>query len=451
MLSPAIFPGGASSDTTDDRGAYRLFGLPAGDYVVAVTPRSFESGDIRQMTSAELDAYERAVQQQASTPSGAGAPAPAETTTVGYVQVFYPGTTNSSGAVTVTLGAGEERTGIDIPIQLVHTARVEGTVVAPSGVPLAGVQLVMLPSAAATGSLGMISLNNVTPDADGKFSYQGVAPGPYTITARAADRGRGGPGAGPAPAGGVVPMAPMTLWASTDVNVNGQSVTGVTLTLQPGMTVSGRIAIDAKDADAPADLSRARLSLSPASNGSAGRTIMVNVPAAQVDPGGKFSIPGVTPGTYRIAANLSSPEASWTLKSVMVKGQDTLDFPFDVQPNQDINDVVVTFTNQTQDVSGTLQDATGRPAPDFTVVIFPANKTLWASTRRIKTVRPGTDGRFAIANLPAGDYRIAAVVDVAPGDTNDPSFLETLVDSSVAIALHDGEKKVQEFRIGGLL
>ena len=67
--------------------------------------------------------------------------------------------------------------------------------------------------------------------------------------------------------------------------------------------------------------------------------------------------------------------------------------------------------------------------------------------RRIKTTRPGTDGRYIVKNVPSGSYRIAALVDIAPGDANDPTFLEQLVSSSLAFAITDGQSKVQDLRI----
>ena len=66
------------------------------------------------------------------------------------------------------------------------------------------------------------------------------------------------------------------------------------------------------------------------------------------------------------------------------------DFPLEITPSGDISDAILTFTDQTQQVSGALQDATGRPAPDYTIVVFPADKRLWTSARRIRTTRPAT-------------------------------------------------------------
>jgi hypothetical protein len=237
-----------------------------------------------------------------------------------------------------------------------------------------------------------------------------------------------------------------TLWAQADVTVDGDTVSGLSLNMQPGLTISGRVTVEASGVDAPDDYSKTRLTLLP---GGTGGQIMVSINSAgtQVDRTGRFSMSDVTPGKYRLSAQLSTPEANWTLKSALINGKDSLDFPVDIGPNDKALEAVVTFTNQTQDVSGTLQDATGRPAPDFTIVVFPADKGLWLATRRIRTVRPGTDGKFVLKGLPAGDYRIAALVDIAPGEANDPAFLEQIVAASIPFALAPGVNKVQDIKI----
>jgi len=120
--------------------------------------------------------------------------------------------------------------------------------------------------------------------------------------------------------------------------------------------------------------------------------------------------------------------------------------PFDLVPGDVVTDAVFTFTNRTQELSGTLQDASKRPATDFTVVVFPVDKSLWGSTRRVRSVRPDTNGKFTFS-LPSGAYRIAAVLDIGPEDLRDPSLLEELTAASLAITIADGEKKVQDLRL----
>ena len=121
--------------------------------------------------------------------------------------------------------------------------------------------------------------------------------------------------------------------------------------------------------------------------------------------------------------------------------------PFDLQPGDAITGASFVFTNRTQEIRGTLQDESQRPAPDFTVVVFPADKALWGATRRVRTTRPGTDGTFSFEGLPSGAYRIAAVVDIGREELTDPALLEELAAASIALTLADGETKVQDLRL----
>jgi hypothetical protein len=243
------------------------------------------------------------------------------------------------------------------------------------------------------------------------------------------------------------PGAAMNLWANADVAVDGQNIAGVTLALQEGMRFSGRLTFEGSRPTPTDDLRRARVQLLP--NALGGAMIMLGGGSAQVDDSGRFTVTGITPGRYRVMASLSSPEANWTLQSAVVKGRDVLDYPLEIAPNEDVTNAVLTFTDLSQTVSGSLQDATGRPAPDYTIVVFPADRALWTATRRIRTARPGTDGTFTFTGLPPGSYRLAALVDMAPNDTSEPSFFDGLVSASVAFTLKDGQTHVQDLRIGG--
>ncbi len=160
VLAPVAIDSMPLGASTDDRGIYRLYGLPAGDYYVMASPTPPAEGDVRKTTAADL---------RSATP---------RPTTVVYAPVFYPGTTSEAVAEPVTVRAGEERTGIDLSLQLVRTAHIEGVVTAPPGVPPSAVNLMMIPADRSTGM--MLRLNRATPDADGTFSFDGVPPGQYT-------------------------------------------------------------------------------------------------------------------------------------------------------------------------------------------------------------------------------------------------------------------------------
>jgi hypothetical protein len=70
-------------------------------------------------------------------------------------------------------------------------------------------------------------------------------------------------------------------------------------------------------------------------------------------------------------------------------------------------------------------------------------------SRRIDAVRPSSDGRYRITGLPAGDYRLATVIDPEPDRWFDPEFLGQLLSASIPIALGEGEQRTQDVRVGG--
>jgi protocatechuate 3,4-dioxygenase beta subunit len=394
---------------------------------------------------------------------------------VAYAPVYYPGTTSPSGAGTITLSVGEERAGVDFQLQLVPTAKIEGRIQGPDGTPVQETRLALVSSdRAGVPSIPGVNSNMARVDREGKFSFTNVTPGQYRIMARAAVRPAADPNApppggrgrefGPGGRGGA---AQQVLWASADVTVGGQSVNDIVLTLQSGMTMSGRLVFEGTSVPAPTDLTRVRVNLVP--RGQQQGFEMGGVPPAVVDSTGRFTITGVVPGRYTLSANVppgagraggpaaagtgqggattTPPAGQWYLKSAIASGRDLLDFALDIEPNQEIAGAVVTFGDKSQEVSGIIQDATGKPTADYTIIIFPSDARYWQpQARRIQSSRPGTDGRFSFRNLPAGDYRLAAVTDVEPGEWYNADFLSQLANASMSLTLAEGEKKVQDIR-----
>jgi hypothetical protein len=81
-------------------------------------------------------------------------------------------------------------------------------------------------------------------------------------------------------------------------------------------------------------------------------------------------------------------------------------------------------------------------------VAFAADQQFWTpQSRRIRQTRPASDGRFSITGLPAGEYQIAALTDVEPGEWFDPAFLAQLVPAAVRVTMRDGGTITQNLRI----
>jgi hypothetical protein len=167
-----------------------------------------------------------------------------------------------------------------------------------------------------------------------------------------------------------------------------------------------------------------------------------------LDAEGRFSFSDVTPGRYTLTWVRRGPMTAWTIATAMASGRDVLDARLDLRPEQPV-DLVVTFTDHPARLAGVLQDVSGRPAPDYFIIVFTADRSFWTpASRRVRMVRPATDGAYSAVGLPPGEYFIGALLDVEPGEWYDPRFLEELAKASVKVTLRAGEATTQDLRIG---
>jgi hypothetical protein len=338
-------------------------------------------------------------------------------------------------------------------------ARIEGMVSSSGNQPVANVQLTLVNTAF---DVPGVSPGGTRADAQGNFWIANVPPGQYRLIARATVGVPGGRDGGPAGRGFQLPAArgelagrgraggpatpPVRLWATTDVTVDGRTVSNLMLSLQPGMTVSGHIAFAGTTQQPPADLTRVRVNLSPMPvPGMSGELMSAAVGVVEAD--GRFTISSVVPGRYRLGASVGGM-GGWFVQSAMIEDQDALDFPIEVKPGQNISGATIMFTDLQAELSGSVVNEQSQPVPDYTLIAYPADRRYWTpQTRRIQTVRPATDGRFTFRNLPPGEYRLAPVLDPEPGSWMDPAFLQQLDTTGVRVSLGEGEKKEQTLRV----
>ena len=243
-------------------------------------------------------------------PGGTSAP------TIGYAPAYYPGTLDLGNASRVSVGVSQVVSGVDFPLQQVPLATVEGTLIAPQGTSERSIRIRLYSTSHDVPGVGSQSVRV----RDGQFSFNEVPPGQYRAVATAeVEQAR----AGAIP--GEDDEEEIIYWASTDVSVAGQHVSGLALMLQPGLTVTGRIAYNGTTA-AP-ESNRIRVSLEP--YGQAAEAAGADDRRATVQDDGTFEITGVVPGLYRVSA---SGVSGWTVASAVHGGVDAMDLGLEITP-----------------------------------------------------------------------------------------------------------------------
>jgi Carboxypeptidase regulatory-like domain len=473
---PQIVP--SASDLTDDEGAYRIPGLLPGDYIVSVP--AIDAGVSASIGPRADSAVGPDGSPLAAPPEGIPPtpPPPHNGQRFVYPTLYYPGSPLQVLALSVELASGQDYGGVVFQLEPQAAVRVSGVAVGPDG-PAAGQTLRLLLDGASDNGLGSETAIAVTAP-DGSFTFPSVPAGQYTlegrdgITSLLADRAASmatltderlppmPPGAAGLTSMDVTGTATGTgadalvltvrggssdagqhLWGQTGVIVERHDVDDVVLTMQLAGTISGHVEFDGKTPPPPERAARIPILIVPAGSLSTG------VPSGITDQRGEFRIGGIVPGRYFV--RVGSVPDGWYLKSVMFDGRDVCDVPIDASVPVNMDGVVVTFTDSPTHVIGTVRNARGQTVQDATVVVFPAGQSSLAdyglNPRRIRAVRPTSDGVFRIDALPPGDYGIVAVDITWTGDWRDPQALATLRPVATRMRLVAAERWTQDLRV----
>jgi len=375
---------------TDDRGVYRLYGLPAGDYLVAAQPSGNRPADrVRPMERPEK-AY-------------------------ALGRVFHPSAVEATQAARIAVAAGEERGGIDIRLQYVALANVSGIVELTPGCDPAEVAIGQgeVPQSSAPARATRTNLA-------GRFFFTDLPGGRYRLLARCTTA-----------AGGV-------MVAASELTLDGEDVENLMVALQPAPAIHGLIVFRGESAHPMFGESRASPVPLPLLAGGLGS----RMPPLQID-GVRFSIEGAMPGTYRLGGTtfgVRRPLGAWWLQSLIAGGVELLDAPLDLRQN--VDGAVALFADRASELSGTVTDTAGRPLNGVPVVAFAADRSAWFfESRRIADATTAAGGRYVIRNLPPGQYRVAVAADLEPREWFDPAALERLLPASSAVTIAGIEQK----------
>lgn len=356
---------------TDDRGVYRIYGLPAGKYKVSVGISTRER-------------YFNAQNSRTFLP-----------------ETFHPDTTDESMARVIELEDGQEATDVDIKAAAAQRAyEISGRVVdAATGKPLAGLGIAYGTYSKEGRLLGGGS-GNWRSNANGEFHIIGVLPGKFGVLLENRE-------------------GKSELYSEpTPVEVTDSDVTGVEVRAQPGASISGTVIIEGTSDPAvlaKRALTRLDILANPFS-------IYGQAQNTRVNADGSFSFRGVPAGKFRFSAFFLQPKIS--LLRIERNGTPLADSSLDLRSGDQITGVRIVFgygnavvRGQIKIVGGTLPEGvrltanlrqinnssvTNQSAPVAVILGQPNNSSA------INQSAPIDDrGQFIVRDLIPGTYELS--------------------------------------------
>ncbi len=293
-----------------------------------------------------------------------------------YQATYYPGVTDPSGAVAVQVSAGMAMRGVDIRMRKARAYRIHGHVVA-KGTSAAGSGLSV--HLASSGSV-------IDQDAytqvltNGTFDFKGVLPGSYVLETEASGLNVIGTG--------TVGRQAITL-ADADLE-------DVALEVGPGAEIAGKILLDGQPSPQAKKYPSVHLTRVEGYRGVDG----------VVTEDGTFQIQHITPAVYRVAiANL--PPGTY-VKSIRFGSQDITNKLLDLTASPDGGSLDILLSSHAADVSGIVRASDGSPLAELNLTLWQPGLPGDGETALVRYGYTDFSGRFEIANLSPGEYRIAA-------------------------------------------
>jgi hypothetical protein len=358
---------------SDDRGIYRLYGLPAGSYIVS-------AGGQSRLSPIAPSAYE------------------------GYVPTFASSATRDTATeIQVSIGSESQA---DIQFREERGHVISGIITRPTSTDglqqyPAGVVVFDSRNRAEVATVTAVSMSNFS------FAFYGMIDGDYEIYASQGSSTNEQMGSPP-----------------VRIKVQGADVTGLKLLLAPLASLDGRVTFE-NDPKAACGKHRASALVEtmifgrryePRSQSKA--NLAAEVPAtarntsrsAMVDGRGVFSIKNLQPGTYQI--DPTAPASGWFVRSVQLDRNAAANVSRDgvsVKNGDHINGLTVTFAEGAAKLKGHLSAGEGQPLPlKLRVYLVPEEREAAGNLYRYYETAAERDGTFTLDNVAPGKYLMLA-------------------------------------------
>ena len=377
---------GASSN---DRGEYRCYDLPAGRYFVLATPKG----------------------SPLSHPMEAGALVPEIQDA--YVPLYYPGVVELESASAVPVPEGGDIQQIDFRLQSIRATTLRGRVSGPVKFDSIQVQVVLAHSDHGFASYIDRATAAVDP-ATGKFEIRRVAPGSYFLVASQLIKGEVFSARVPVEITAGVPPEELPIHMASAVEAHG------TVLMEDGSPLPGNLVVR----------------LLPAEGLLPGPP-----PASAVNSDGSIRLAGVLPGTWILSVEHLA-EGIW-IKNVSFGDIRSAGGQLNVPAGARGPLRVVLAANGGQ-VSGIVGDE-GQPR-QATVVLVPMEADLRLSPHAYRFTATDGRGAFIFKGVRPGGYRLFAFESIAPFAWMDPGILNGVEDLGQQLVVNESERLTRQLK-----
>lgn len=404
---------------TDDRGVYRMTGLPPGEYVIAVSEQAEhgDGGSAGGMRDPAEGVFESLAGQQ-------------------FLMTFYPSATRVKDAAVVKAEAGVERPDLDVTIPERALYTVGGIVRGRSDkLPVANATVKIESREEGAGADADFAPerstgnNSTKTDAEGRWEFRQLPEGSYTVAVKPPDENEREPpvtdaddadgdelaaavargGRAPRPRKKNKGYAP----ARRDLEVIESDLADVAVELNDGARVSGTVSYEGGRKAGSGYFKLRRVSAGAAddedSEGSGGSW-------NSYTDDDRFDVTGLPAGKYVVQFGGYSEEGRVYAKSMTWNGRDLMREPLELGEGAAVEGVRVVVSSQVSKLRVRARGgARGAASRGFNVALVPPDASGWSPYAQQYSCYVGEDGACEI-DAPPGEYRVVAIrVSAAAG------------------------------------